>query len=380
MDTLSNKLVKELTHSGCEIFIVGGLVRDELLGISEESKDLDLLITNIDIEDLCNILKRHGNLDIVGKSFGVIKFKPFTSNEVIDISVPRIDNKIGVGHKEFQVTIGKDITLEHDMARRDFTINALAKNFVTGDIIDITGQGIEDLNNKLLRMVSSDSMKEDPLRMLRCIQFSSRFQFKIEENTMTNIIDNRKLIHTVSKDRFVEEFKKLFEKSSRPSIGLFQFSKTGLMAELIPDLDFQFVNFKAIDKLPKDSFATFMLLLLVSANSVQFLQDFRFPNEFVTLVQEAMEFLRKGELTDREVVILNNDKKSSDELITIIDNVFTVFGLSFRFSKTLHTLRSKKIPTCIKELPINGNDLIQQGFKGPEIGKKLRELLLSGVI
>ena len=102
-------------------------------------------------------------------------------NKVADISIPRVDSKsTGKGHKDFEVKLGKGITLQQDQLRRDFYINALAKDIDTGEVIDVERKGMTDIKNKEIRMISPVAFEEDPLRMLRAIQFAARFDFKIE--------------------------------------------------------------------------------------------------------------------------------------------------------------------------------------------------------
>ena len=134
-DLLSTQIRKAIKKAGGKIYQIGGVVRDEMIG--KISKDLDIIIVGIELDDIEKILKPHGKVNMVGKSFGILKFIPTGSTEAedVDISVPRIDSKsTGSGHKDFEVELGKGITLQQDQLRRDFWINALAKDIDTGRI------------------------------------------------------------------------------------------------------------------------------------------------------------------------------------------------------------------------------------------------------
>ena len=263
-DLLSKQVRKVIKNAGGKMYQIGGVVRDELLG--KISKDLDLLVVGVELDDLAKVLKPFGKVNMVGKSFGILKFVPTgsTEDEDIDISVPRIDSKsTGAGHKDFEVQLGKGITLQQDQLRRDFWINQLAKDVDTGEIVDTDGKGMKDIKNKQIRMISPTSFKDDPLRMLRAVQFAARFEFKIEKETYKQMKQQASTVTTVSPDRFKEEFKKLFTKSKSPSHGIKILFASGLMKNIFPKAKLTNVNMNAIDKLDKGAFSVFMGMLLL---------------------------------------------------------------------------------------------------------------------
>jgi len=197
---------QEIEGLGAKIYSVGGAVRDEFLG--KESKDLDILITGIPMDNLEQLLSKYGRVDAVGKSFGVIKFKPKGSTEDIDIAIPRTEVPTGAGgHKGFDVKSDHTLPIEDDLKRRDLTINAIAKDS-EGNIIDPFG-GVEDLKNKIIRAVDPNAFNDDPLRMLRAVQFSARFGFTIEPNTMEMIKQTADKVKTISPERVIIEFEKI---------------------------------------------------------------------------------------------------------------------------------------------------------------------------
>jgi len=237
MCRISQEAVKAILEKG-EIYEVGGAVRDSKLGRTDEVKDRDYLVCGIPYLELSEILKEHGQVDLVGRSFGVIKFTQYDRDEkcTFDIALPRKEISTGVGHKDFSVEFDPDLKLEDDLLRRDFTINAMAVKLDDSRLIDPFG-GLDDLNNKIIRMVSPDSFPEDPLRMLRGIQFAARFEFTIEPKTYEAIKKYAPMIETVSRERINEEFNKLLTLAEKPSDGFRLMHKTGLLKYILPEME-----------------------------------------------------------------------------------------------------------------------------------------------
>jgi len=231
--------VQDILSEG-RIYEVGGCVRDSLLHRGFDSKDRDYLVCGITLPRLQQILRRYGRVDTVGKSFGVVKFTPFVdtdeTSETFDISLPRSEKSTGVGHTDFDVDFDPALPVDHDLARRDFSINAIARDLEDGRLIDPYG-GQADIEKRLIRMVTPRSFAEDPLRMLRAIQFAARFEFEIEPETYQALVENVDLIATVSQERIAEELNKMLVRAARPSIGLKLMHETGLMKHIIPELE-----------------------------------------------------------------------------------------------------------------------------------------------
>lgn len=225
--------LEEIYSLGGQVYAVGGTVRDDFLGINH--KDSDFLVTKISIDRLTKTLKKFGELYVVGKSFGVIKFYPKeTPSLCIDIALPRKETSTGTGHRDFEVNFDPLIPVEVDLARRDFTINAMAREVSTLDLID-PFKGLDDIKNKILRVVSEKSFEEDPLRLMRGIQFAARFELKIEPQTFSSMKERASLIKTVSPERISEEIKKLLS-AVKPSRGFILMEQTGLLREILPEL------------------------------------------------------------------------------------------------------------------------------------------------
>ena len=198
-----NEIANTINLNGGKLYLVGGAVRDELLGI--KNHDEDYSVTGISFEEFKKLFPM---AYVRGKDFPV-----FSINNK-EFAIARKERKIGIGHKDFDVETDKKITIEQDLERRDITINAIAKEVLTGKIIDPFG-GIEDLKSKKIRAVSSH-FEEDPLRVYRVARFASQFNFKVEENTIKMMTSLKSELTSLSVERVYNEFSKalLTEKPS----------------------------------------------------------------------------------------------------------------------------------------------------------------------
>jgi tRNA nucleotidyltransferase (CCA-adding enzyme) len=221
-------ILKEISILGGRGYFIGGCVRDEILGL--ENKDIDVEVYNLDIDSLISILQSFGKVDCVGKSFGVIKLS--TEENDYDFSIPRRENKIGVGHKAFKIEVDSSMSLEEAAKRRDFTFNALSKD-IEGNIIDPFG-GKNDLLNGVLKH-TSEQFGEDPLRVLRGFQFCGRFNLIADISTIRLCRGLKVEFSSISKDRLWTEFEKWSNKSVNPKAGLDFLSMCGWI-ELFPEL------------------------------------------------------------------------------------------------------------------------------------------------
>lgn len=223
-------VIKEILQSGGKIYEVGGCVRDRLFG--RPSKDTDYLVTGLPMEDLVSLLENHGGVNLVGKSFGVIKFK--MNGVEYDIALPRKEESTGTGHRDFAVNYSHEISLEDDLFRRDFRLNAIARNPWNGQIIDPFG-GVSDIRRRRLRIVSHRAFVEDPLRMLRAVQFVARLGVQPDDETFRSMQENAALVATVSPERIASELVKLLL-AGAPSSGFRLMQETGLLVHVIPEL------------------------------------------------------------------------------------------------------------------------------------------------
>lgn len=212
-----NIIFDKLKNFNIKPIIVGGFIRDYLLDI--DSKDIDIEVYGISsFLELQNLLKEFGSVNIVGKSFGVCKL--YFEDYDLDFSFPRRDNKIKNGHKGFEIEIDTTLDFKTAASRRDFTINSIGYDVTLKKILD-PFNGINDLKNKILKAVDNDSFAEDPLRVLRAVQFSTRFELKIQNNLFATCKDMvlKNMLEELPKERIFEEIKKLLLYSKKPSKG-----------------------------------------------------------------------------------------------------------------------------------------------------------------
>ena len=205
----AKKIAALVAELGGKTYYVGGTVRDGLLGI--ENKDVDIEVHGITPAQLENILDSVGEKLKIGASFGIYGLRGCD----IDIAMPRIEQATGRGHRDFEVFVDPFLGAQKAALRRDFTINALMKDVLTGEITDCFG-GIDDLKNGILRHVNDKTFVEDPLRALRACQFAARFNFKIAPGTL-DIIKTMNL-DALARERVLAELKKALLKAERPSI------------------------------------------------------------------------------------------------------------------------------------------------------------------
>lgn len=211
-------ILTHLQDIGAVPIVVGGSVRDSFLGIP--CKDYDIEIFEIDsIEIIEDALKKFGSVKLVGKSFGVLTLK--VDGYDFDFALPRTELKIGSSHQDFLITTNAKLSFKQAAIRRDFTINAIGYDYFKKEFLD-PFDGINDLKNSILRHINDETFIEDSLRVYRAVQFCARFNLTLEEKTFDlckTIVKNGELEH-LPKERVFEEFKKLFLKSQKPSIGL----------------------------------------------------------------------------------------------------------------------------------------------------------------
>ena len=218
-------LEKIIVHNASPI-LVGGCVRDAFLHL--EVKDYDIEVFGLgSLEELEDILEEFGNVNLVGKSFGILKLS--TPDMEYDFSFPRLEKKVQDGHRGFDVTVDGDLDFKTASKRRDFTINAIGYDYKNKTYLD-PYDGINDLNKKKLKHIDDTTFCEDPLRVYRAVQFVARFEFTLDIGTLELC---KKIVETdefrdLSKERIYEEYKKLFLKSFRPSIGLNLLGELGI--------------------------------------------------------------------------------------------------------------------------------------------------------
>ena len=222
------KIMEALEVAGArDVRIVGGFVRDMMLGV--QSKDIDIEVYGMGIDEIAAVLRCKGlRVDAVGKAFGVLKI-----NNEIDVSVPRRENKVGVGHKGFDVMPDPDMSVKEAASRRDFTINSMAMD--KHGMVDDPFQGESDLRLSVLR-ATSQAFVEDPLRVMRAMQFAARFGTRLEHGTVAICRNMLAQKSELPKERIWEEWKKWALKGITPSAGLKLLREVGWLDSEIEDL------------------------------------------------------------------------------------------------------------------------------------------------
>jgi len=357
----------KLQENGYRPYLVGGCVRDFFL--NKQIKDFDVEVFDLDnLQNIIPILEQFGSVNSVGKSFGVLKL---SSNDFeFDFSLPRIEEKVGKSHRDFIVTTDSKLTFKEAAKRRDFTINAIGYDYFKDEFID-PFNGIDDLKNRTLKHIDEKTFVEDSLRVYRSVQFASRFEFKIDENTKIlckKIVSSGEL-KFLPKARVFEELKKLFLKSKKPSLGL----------NLLKEFNIMNIeqNLEEIDNLA---------FILKDKNYDDFRKLYLFYSCLCKGMNENETFSFIKNLTDdkkfiKNILILNETNLTNDikilkrlslklklEDLIVLNQAFgnTISLEVFEILKSLDILNSP-----IKPL-VFGKDLIKLGFVPSE---KFKEIL-----
>lgn len=224
LDPDAMRIVQAVRDEGGRALIVGGWVRDRLLG--RGSKDIDIEVFGIAANRLRELLMRLGRVETVGESFQVFKCGD------IDVSLPRRESKAGRGHRGFEVAGDPAMSIDEAARRRDFTINAISFDPLLDDYLD-PFDGRRDLADRVLRVVDETTFGDDSLRVLRAVQFAARFDLTLDDATA-------RLCRTIPLDdlpaeRIAGEFEKLLD-ATRPSVGLALALSLGVVQKLFPEL------------------------------------------------------------------------------------------------------------------------------------------------
>jgi tRNA nucleotidyltransferase (CCA-adding enzyme) len=216
--------------------LVGGFVRDALLG--QHPKDADLEVYGVSPERLVELLTQMfpDKVDLVGQQFGILKVYANQGIE-FDVSIPRRESKSGTGHKGFVVQSDPAMSIEEAGRRRDFTWNALAADPMTGEVFDYFN-GISDLEKRSLRVTDPERFKDDPLRVMRALQFAARYNFTVEPESkklMQEMVSQNQLAELPA-ERMTTEVEKLLLKGEKPSVGFELARELGIIEKHYPEL------------------------------------------------------------------------------------------------------------------------------------------------
>lgn len=223
--TLARAIAEAVRARGGRALLVGGCVRDELLG--REPKDLDVEVFGVPAANLRGLLEQFGRVDLVGESFAVFKVGG------LDVAIPRRESKSGRGHKGFTIDGDPDLSFADAARRRDFTINAISRDPLTGEYID-PHAGRDDLTARRLRVVDPALFVDDSLRVLRALQFTARFDLTVDEDTRTLL--RSVALDDLPSERVWGEVEKLLLQAEKPSIGFALARDLGIVQRYWPEM------------------------------------------------------------------------------------------------------------------------------------------------
>ena len=227
LDPRCVEIARTVRDAGGRALVVGGWVRDHLLGV--RSKDVDIEVSGLDVERLEALLAGFGSVHAIGRAFGVFRVGGID----VDFSLPRRDSKRGPGHRGFDVTPDPSLGFAQAARRRDLTVNSIGIDPLTGEVLDPHG-GRRDLERRVLRATDPERFPEDPLRGLRVAQLAARLEMAPDEElvALCRALDPSEL----SGERVFDEFGKLLLRAARPSIGFKVLEDTGQL-RFFPELD-----------------------------------------------------------------------------------------------------------------------------------------------
>ena len=270
-----SKLAQAVLDAGGRALLVGGCVRDELMG--QQPKDWDVEVYRIEPLRMRELLDQFGPVNVVGEAFTVYKIGAH-----LDVSLPRRERKTGRGHRAFFIEGDPEMTFSEAAARRDFTINAILQDPLTGEIID-PFHGQADIKRGILRTVSADTFGEDSLRVLRAAQFAARFEFRVEPETaaLCKTID----LSDLPAERIWNEIAKLLLRSRRPSVGLGWLHALGALDQLFPEI-------KTLIDVPQDpewhpEGDVFVHTRLVVDRARELIEDLPYPKQVTVMLAAA---------------------------------------------------------------------------------------------
>lgn len=411
-------IIQKCRDRGYECYLVGGSVRDLLLGLDVYDYDF---ATNAHPDAIMGIFRKsiptgikHGTVSII------------IDQRQFEITTYRSDGTYNDGRHPDSVAFSND--LKTDIERRDFTINGLAYDPTTGEIIDHVN-GIRDLNGRIIRTIGDPVMRftEDGLRPIRACRFAAKLDFEIEEATLRAIPQTLEVVQKVSKERIRDELLKILE-AETPSVGIEYLRKSGLLRVILPELadcyevsqnryhiyDVYYHSVYSCDAAPKDSPMIRLAALLHDIGKIPTRQpgedgDFTFYNHEVVGAKMVKRIMKRLKFSNEQVDIVNNlilnhmfhytDEWTDGAVRRFIrkvglDNIGNLFTLRMADRKGNGARKGLPAPIerlktridrvieaenafSVRDLNIDGNDIMQEfGLKpGPVIGRILNELL-----
>ena len=328
------------------VYLVGGCVRDALLG--REIYDYDIEVYDIKpakFDELMTGIRASG----VGKSYFIYKYKNY------DLGLPRSESKTGNSHKDFAVSYINDPSLAS--LRRDYTVNAMMMNIFNGEILDFHG-GKKDLESKTLRHIDSEKFKEDPLRVLRGVQFSARLDFSIADETL-ELMKTLDLAH-LSKDRINTELIKFF-RSEHLEKGAFYLFKLSLFKEIFGMQIYKDNGFLSDLKSARefvDDERLFLYLLFgnFESNAKEILEKMRLSKSYFSILKQPYF----------------KDMPSDKELMQIALNMPIKSWLGAYNKERIERAKKLGIYEAKFDAKVDVAEILSAGFKNEEIAKEIK--------
>lgn len=317
------QLSETIRGRGGRAMLVGGCVRDELMGF--EPTDWDLEVYGVESNELRALLDRFGDVQAVGEAFAVYRV-----GRDLDVSLPRRERKTGHGHRGFVIEGDRGMSFEEACSRRDFTINAILKDPLTDEVVD-PFSGRADIEKKLLRHVSNLTFADDSLRVLRAAQFAARLEFDIAPETIAICkgID----VTDLPKERVWGEIEKLVLRAMRPSIGLRWFYELGVVEQLFPELAALVGVPQEPDWHPEGNVDVHTLMVVDEARKL--IDDLPYERQVAVMLGALCHDLGKPpttEFVDGRIRSRGHDEAGVEPTIAFLDRlgIYTLLGFDVR--------------------------------------------------
>jgi tRNA nucleotidyltransferase (CCA-adding enzyme) len=417
-----------------DAYLVGGAVRDELRGL--DSKDADFVVPGVDYDGLRRALEPHGkveDLEVAGRRVGARLYPRDKQVRAaapagIEFAPPRVERSTGPGRHDFEIVADPGLSIEDDMARRDFTVNAIARNLRTGDIVDPFG-GRDDLEHGVLRTVGPNSFAEDPLRLVRGLRLVSQLGLSPDATTLQQMRDEADSVRIVSGERVggglqadgMGELSKLLL-GKQPAAALQLARDTGVLTALLPELrpEIGYEQESERQHLPLDEHTFAVVQAAADA-------DATLPVRLAALLHDAgkpgengRHAERSAELTQQALTRLRYPSRLTSYVTRLVrEHSFPLEGVDELFARRFlrehgddlafdlvahkeADLRGKRVaqaeldaaarlrrlleqerrqPHRIGDLAVDGSDLLDLGYsEGPELGRMLESLLDAVIV
>ncbi|HJQ33001.1 MAG TPA: HD domain-containing protein [Pyrinomonadaceae bacterium] len=317
------RLARAVADAGGRALLVGGCVRDRLLG--REVKDWDVEVYGVEPAALRELLARFGRVNVVGEAFTVYKL-----GYNLDVSLPRRERKTGRGHRAFYIEGDPSMSFEDAARRRDFAVNAILEDPLTGEIIDPFG-GRADIEHKILRAVSPETFVEDSLRVLRAAQFAARFRFDVEPSTVEicRTID----LTDLPAERVWGELEKILLAAPEPSVGIRWLDELNATAQLFPEL-------AALKGVPQEEEwhpegDVFIHTLLTCDRARELVEDLDYPRRVTLMLAALCHDMGKPattEFVDGRIRSRGHDEAGVAPTVAFLERlkIFTLDGYNVR--------------------------------------------------